>query len=119
MKCYTQVYVMNSMEAVKTYGRAFGAEVTFAIKNETQTAYAHCELSVNGDPILAVAEAPEAYDVSVIHRMKWQTMQNTAVAHRRSWRYPMLLLRQQREQRDNRKKFLAIFYKKNKTYYID
>lgn len=74
VKCYTQVYVMNSMEAVETYGRAFGAEVTFAMKNEAQTAYEHCELSVNGDPILAVAEAQEAYDVSVIHRMKWQTM---------------------------------------------
>lgn len=37
-------------------------------------AYEHCELSVNGEPILAVAEAPEAYDVSVIRRMKWQTM---------------------------------------------
>lgn len=39
-----------------------------------QTAYEHCELSVNGETIHAVAEAPEAYDVSVIHRMKWQTM---------------------------------------------
>lgn len=74
MKCYTQVYVMNSMEAAETYCRAFGATVTFAIKNDTQTAYEHCELSVNGEPILAVAEAPKPYDVSVIHRMKWQTM---------------------------------------------
>ena len=74
MKCYTQVYVMNSMEAVETYCKAFGAEVTFAIKNEAQTAYEHCELSVNGEPILAVAEAAQPYDVSVIHRMKWQTM---------------------------------------------
>ena len=74
MKCYTQVYVMNSMEAVETYCKAFGAKVTFAIKNEAQTAYEHCELSVNGEPILAVAEAAQPYDVSVIHRMKWQTM---------------------------------------------
>lgn len=74
MKCYTQVYVTNSLEAVETYCRAFGAEVTFAIKNEAQSAYEHCELSVNGEPILAVAEASEPYDVSVIHRMKWQTM---------------------------------------------
>lgn len=74
MKCYTQVYVMNSMEAAETYCRAFGAEVTFAIKNDAQTAYAHCELSVNGEPILAVAEASEPYDVSVIHKIKWQTM---------------------------------------------
>ena len=74
MKCYTQVYVMNSMEAAETYCRAFGAEVTFAIKNETATAYEHCELSVNGEPILAVAEASRPYDVTVIHQMKWQTM---------------------------------------------
>lgn len=74
MKCYTQVYVMDSIEAVETYCKAFGARVTYEIKNETETAYEHCELSVNGEPVLAVAEAPEAYDVSVIHRMKWQTM---------------------------------------------
>ena len=74
MKCYTQVYVMNSMEAAETYCRAFGADVTFAIKSETGTSYEHCELSVNGKPILAVAEASKPYDVTVIHRMKWQTM---------------------------------------------
>ena len=74
MKCYTQVYVMNSIEAVETYCKAFGAEVTFEIKNDAETAYEHCELSVNGAPILAVAEASESYDVSVIHRMKLQTM---------------------------------------------
>lgn len=74
MKCYTQVYVMNSMEAVETYCRAFGAEVSFAIKNEAGTVYEHCELSVNGEPILAVAEAAKPYDVSVIHQLQWQTM---------------------------------------------
>ena len=74
MKCYTQVYVMNSIEAVETYCKAFGAEVTFEIRNESQTAYEHCELSVNGEGILAVAEASEPYDVSLIHRMKLQTM---------------------------------------------
>lgn len=74
MKCYTQVYVINSIEAVETYSRAFGAKVTYEIKNDAQTAYEHCELSVNGEPILAAAETPEWYDVSVIHRMKWQTM---------------------------------------------
>ncbi len=74
MKCYTQVYVINSIEAVETYCRAFGAEVTYEVKNAAQTAYEHCELSVNSEPILAVAETPEWYDVSVIHRMKWQTM---------------------------------------------
>lgn len=74
MKCYTQVYVKNSLEAVENYCRAFGAEVTFEIKNADGTAYEHCELSVNGEPILAAAEAPEPYDVSVIHKMKLQTM---------------------------------------------
>lgn len=74
MKCYTQVYVINSIEAVEIYCRAFGAKVTFEIKNDAQTVYEHCELSVNNEPILAVAEAAEPYDVSVIHRMKWQTM---------------------------------------------
>lgn len=74
MKCYTQVYVMNSFEAVETYCKAFGAEVTFAIKNEAQTAYEHCELSVNGEGILAVAESSDPYDVGMIHQMKLQTM---------------------------------------------
>ena len=49
MKCYTQVYVMNSIEAAKTYCKAFGAEITFEIKNASGTAYEHCELSVNGE----------------------------------------------------------------------
>lgn len=74
MKCYTQVYVMNSIEAVETYCRAFGAKVTFEIKDDAQTAYEHCELSVNGEPILAVSETPIPYDVGMIHRIKWQTM---------------------------------------------
>lgn len=74
MKCYTQVYVMNSMEAVAVYCRAFGAEVTYEIKNDTQTAYEHCVLSVHGEPILAVAEASQPYDVRMIHRMRLQTM---------------------------------------------
>ena len=74
MKCYTQVYVMNSFEAVETYCRAFGAEVSFAIKNEAGSVYEHCELSVNGEQILAVAEAAKPYDVSVIHQLQWQTM---------------------------------------------
>lgn len=65
---------MNSIEAVETYCKAFGAEVSFEIKNEVKTKYEHCELSVNGESILAVAEAPEPYDVSAIHRMRLQTM---------------------------------------------
>ena len=65
---------MNSIEAVATYCRAFGAKVTFEIMNDARTAYEHCELSVNNEPILAVAESPKAYDVSAVHAMKWQTM---------------------------------------------
>ena len=74
MKCYTQVYVKNSIEAVEMYCNAFGAEVTCGIKNNSKTAYEHCELSVNDEPILAVAEASEPYYVTVIHRMRLQTM---------------------------------------------
>ena len=48
MKNYTQVYVKNSFEAAKTYCKTFGAEITREFKNEDNTAYEHCELSVNG-----------------------------------------------------------------------
>lgn len=74
MKNYTQVYVKNSVGAVETYCMAFGAKVTFAIKNEAGDAYEHCELSVNGEPFLAAAEAADPCDVSLIHKAKWQTM---------------------------------------------
>lgn len=74
MKNYTQVYVKNSIEAVEMYCSAFGAEVTFEIRNEANDAYAHCELSVQGEPFLAVSEAENPCDISVIHREKWQTM---------------------------------------------
>ena len=59
MKNYTQVYVKDSIEAARTYCDAFGAEITFAIKNECGTAYEHCELSVDGEGFLAIAEAKE------------------------------------------------------------
>ncbi len=74
MKNYTQVYVKNSMEAAKTYCMAFGAEITFDIKNDSGTAYEHCELSVNGEGFLAIAEAANPCDVSFVHKMKWETM---------------------------------------------
>lgn len=74
MKNYTQVYVKNSMEAIEMYCKAFGAEVTFEIKNEAKDAYEHCELSVNGDLFLAVPEAANPCDISVVHREQWQTM---------------------------------------------
>ena len=74
MKNYTQVYVKNSMEAAKTYCEAFGAEITFEIKNDSGTAYEHCVLSVNGEGFLAVAEAANPCDVAFVHKMKWETM---------------------------------------------
>ena len=54
MKNYTQVYVKNSFEAAETYCKAFGAEITREFKNEDNTAYEHCELSVNGEGFLAL-----------------------------------------------------------------
>ena len=74
MKCYAQVYVMNSIEAAKTYCKAFGAEITMEMKNSSGTAYEHCVLSVDGEGILALAEAKNPYDVEVIHKMRWETM---------------------------------------------
>ncbi len=74
MKNYTQVYVNHSIEAAETYCNAFGAEVTFAIRNSDGTAYEHCELSVDGEGFLAVAEAKAPLDVAAIHKMKWETM---------------------------------------------
>ena len=74
MKNYTQVYVKNSIEAAETYCKAFGAEITFAITNEAGTAYEHCELSVNGEGFLAVAEAKNPCDIGIVHKMKWETM---------------------------------------------
>lgn len=74
MKNYTQVYVKNSFEAAQTYCEAFGAEITFAIKNSEGTAYEHCELSVDGEGILALAEAKNPCDVAFVHKMKWETM---------------------------------------------
>ena len=74
MKNYTQVCVKNSVEAAEVYCRAFGAEITRAFLNEDATAYEHCELSVDGEGFLALAEAKRPYDVAVIHATKWETM---------------------------------------------
>ena len=43
MKNYNQVYVKNSIEAAQMYCKAFGAEITFEIKNDSGSAYEHCE----------------------------------------------------------------------------
>ena len=74
MKNYTQVYVKNSLEAAIFYCKAFGAEITRAFPNADGTAYKHCELSVNGEGFLALAEAANPCDVEFLHKMKWETM---------------------------------------------
>ena len=74
MKNYTQVYVKNSYEAAETYCRAFGAEITREFKNEDNTAYEHCELSVDGEGFLALAEAKKPCDIDIVHKYKWETM---------------------------------------------
>lgn len=72
MKISPQVYVRGSVEAVETYCKAFGAEIRFQVKDEKRDAYAHCELSVNGQLFMAVSEAPDTCDVS--KKSVWQTM---------------------------------------------
>ena len=74
MKNYTQVYVKNSLEAAQLYCKAFGAQITRAFMNKDQTAYDHCELSVNGEGFLALAEAKNPCDVEIVHKYKWETM---------------------------------------------
>ena len=74
MKNYTQVYVKNSVEAAQHYCDAFGAEITREFWNADRTAYEHCELSVNGEGFLALAEAQNPCDVALVHKMKWETM---------------------------------------------
>jgi uncharacterized glyoxalase superfamily protein PhnB len=56
MKISPQVYVRGSVEAVEMYCKAFGAEISFQIKDE-KNVYAHCELTVNGELFMAVSEA--------------------------------------------------------------
>lgn len=74
MKNYTQVYVKNSLEAAKTYCKAFGAEITAEYIDSAGTAYEHCELSVNGENFLAISEASNPCDIEFVHKMKWETM---------------------------------------------
>ena len=74
MKNYNQVYVKNSFKAAEMYCRAFGACITREFFNETKDAYEHCELSVDGEGFLALAEAKNPCDVQVVHKNKWDTM---------------------------------------------
>jgi uncharacterized glyoxalase superfamily protein PhnB len=55
LKIGAQVYVKGSIEAAEMYCRAFGAEITFEIKDDNG-AYAHSELSVNGQFFMCVSE---------------------------------------------------------------
>ena len=79
MKNYTQVYVKNSFEAAEMYRKAFGAEITRKFINENNTAYEHCELSVNGEGFLALAEAKNPCDINIVHKYKWERMAKCAV----------------------------------------
>lgn len=74
MKNYTQVYVKNSVEAAQHYCNAFGAQITREFWNHDHTMYEHCELSVNGEGFLALAEAKHPCDVTLVHQLKWETM---------------------------------------------
>ena len=74
MKNYNQVYVKNSLAAAAMYCDAFGAEITREFRNAENTAYEHCELSVNGEGFLALAEAKNPCDVAVVHQHRWETM---------------------------------------------
>ncbi len=74
MKNYTQVYVKNSLEAAQIYCRAFGAEIMREYLTPDGSAYEHCDLSVDGEGFLSLAEAKNPCDVEFIHRMKWETM---------------------------------------------
>ena len=74
MKNYTQVYVKNSFEAAEVYCKAFGAEITREFKNENNMSYDHCELSVDGEGFLALAEASNPCDIDIVHKYKWETM---------------------------------------------
>lgn len=64
----------NSLEAAKVYCDAFGAEITLEMKNADGTEYEHCELSVDGEGFLALAEAQNPCDIEFVHKMKWETM---------------------------------------------
>ncbi len=64
----------NSMEAAKTYYKAFDAEITLEMKNDSGTIYEHYELSINDKGFLAIGEAKNPCDVGFVHKMKWETM---------------------------------------------
>lgn len=71
MKIGPQVYVKNSVEAAEAYCRAFGAEISFSVKDENGR-YAHCELVVKGELFMALSEAPE--NCEQVTSYPWRTM---------------------------------------------
>lgn len=44
------------------------------MKNDDKTAYAHCELSVDGERFLALSEAENPCDINIVQKVKWETM---------------------------------------------
>ncbi len=74
MKNFNQVYVKNSFEAARFYCKAFGAEITKAFITKDNTAYEHCELSVNGEGFLAISESNNPCEINIVHKNKWDTM---------------------------------------------
>ena len=72
MKISSQVYVRGSIEAAEMYCLAFGLEKSLEVKNDTEDAYFHCELSLDGQLFMAVSEAPDTCDVS--RKTTWQTV---------------------------------------------
>jgi len=55
LKIGAQVYVKDSIEAVEIYCRAFGAEISFEIRDDNGV-FEHCELSINGQFFMCVSE---------------------------------------------------------------
>lgn len=49
-------------------------DYAYTFLNENGDAYEHCELSVDGEGFLALAEAKHPCDVETVHKYKWETM---------------------------------------------
>ncbi|MCL1823839.1 MAG: VOC family protein [Oscillospiraceae bacterium] len=71
MKIDSQIYAVGSIEAVEMYRRAFGAEISFEVKNDDGT-YLHCELSVDGQHFISVSEAGDNCEKETVY--PWRTM---------------------------------------------
>ena len=49
-----------SLKSQVGFAQQSGAEITLEMKNDSGTAYEHCELSVNGEGFWAIGEAKNA-----------------------------------------------------------